>query len=132
MGVVIPLPTRAEPAKEPPPKGMVWIPGGVFRMGSDRHYPEEAPVRATEVAGFWMDARPVTNRAFARFVEETGWVTWAERPPEPADYPGALPGMLYAGSLVFFPTPQPVLLDDLHAWWRFTRGACWKAPHGEG
>ena len=60
--------------------GMVWIPGGAFRMGSDVHYPEEAPVRRVEVEGFWIDARPVSNRDFAAFVEATGWVTTAEKP----------------------------------------------------
>jgi formylglycine-generating enzyme required for sulfatase activity len=120
--------------KAPPPasKGMIWIPGAEFRMGSDRHYPEEAPVRTVSVEGFWIDAHPVTNRQFARFVRETGWVTFAELPPQPADYPGALPEMLFAGSLVFFPTDGPVPLDDIAAWWRFTPGACWKAPLGEG
>ena len=70
---------------------MVWIPGGEFRMGSDRHYPEEAPVHRVAVDGFWMDRHPVTNAEFARFVAATGHVTFAEMPPDPADYPGAMP-----------------------------------------
>ena len=68
---------------------MVWIPGGTFRMGSDRHYPEEAPVHQVSVDGFWMDRTPVTNREFRRFVAETGYVTFAEKAPDPKDYPGA-------------------------------------------
>jgi len=68
---------------------MVWIPGGEFAMGSDHHYPEEAPVHRASVDGFWMDRCAVTNRDFARFVEETGHVTVAERPPDAADYPDA-------------------------------------------
>ncbi len=80
---------------------MLWIPGGTFPMGSDKHYPEERPVHRVTVDGFWMDRTPVTNERFARFVEETGHVTFAEIPPNPDDYPGALPEMLYAGSLVF-------------------------------
>ena len=75
-------------------RDMVWIEGGTFRMGSDRHYPEEAPVHRVTVDGFWIDRTPVTNRQFREFVEATGHVTFAEIPPDPKDYPGALPHML--------------------------------------
>ena len=81
--------------------GMLYVPGGTFRMGSDRHYPEEAPVHRVTVDGFWMDRTPVTNRQFRQFVEATGHVTLAETAPDPKDYPGALPHMLKAGSLAF-------------------------------
>ena len=80
---------------------MVWIPGGTFRMGSNDHYPEEAPVHRVSVDGFWIDRTPVTNRQFKQFVKATGHKTFAEIPPDPKDYPGALPHMLYAGSLMF-------------------------------
>src|SRR4051812_39503651 len=80
---------------------MILIPGGTFRMGSDYHYPEEAPTHRVTVAGFWIDRTPVTNRQFRKFVNDTGYVTFAEIPPDPKDYPGALPHMLKAGSLVF-------------------------------
>ena len=83
--------------------GMLLIPGGTFCMGSDDHYPEEAPVHRVTVDGFWIDRTPVTNRQFKAFVKATGHVTFAEIPPDPKDYPGALPDMLYAGSLVFSP-----------------------------
>src|SRR3954451_12184907 len=83
------------------PQGMVFIPGGTFRMGSDTHYPEEKPVHRVTVDGFWIDRNPVTNERFQRFVQATGHTTFAEIPPRPEDYPGALPEMLYAGSLVF-------------------------------
>jgi formylglycine-generating enzyme required for sulfatase activity len=109
---------------------MVWIAGGTFRMGSDRHYPEEAPVHRVTVDGFWMDATPVTNREFRRFVEATGHVTVAERKPDPKDYPGALPHMLKAGSLVFNPPDYPVSLRDWSQWWSFTFGATWRRPYG--
>ena len=46
----------------------VWIPGGEFAMGSQRHYPDEGPVRHVTVEGFWMDATTVTNADFAAFV----------------------------------------------------------------
>ena len=82
---------------------MRLVPGGTFRMGSDRHYPEEAPVHRVTVDGFWMDSTPVTNRRFREFVDATGYVTFAEIAPDPKDYPGALPHMLKAGSLVFAP-----------------------------
>ena len=80
---------------------MVPIPGGTFVIGSDHHYPEEAPAHRVTVDGFWMDRYVVTNREFARFVEATGHVTFAEQPPRGGDYPGALPEMLVPGSLVF-------------------------------
>jgi formylglycine-generating enzyme len=47
---------------------MIWVPGGTFRMGSDKHYPEEAPAHRVTVDGFWMDRYPVTNRQFRAFV----------------------------------------------------------------
>ena len=60
---------------------------------------------ASRSTAFWIDRTPVTNRQFKQFVKATGHVTFAEIPPDPKDYPGALPHMLYAGSLVFTP-PQ--------------------------
>jgi formylglycine-generating enzyme required for sulfatase activity len=63
---------------ERPFPGMVWIPGGTFLMGSDKHYPEERPSHRVTVDGFWIDREPVTNERFARFVEATGHVTFAE------------------------------------------------------
>ena len=111
---------------------MVWIAGGTFRMGSDRHYPEEAPVHRVSVDSFWMDATPVTNREFRAFVAATGHVTVAETVPDPKDYPGALPHMLRAGSLVFSPPDHPIHLNDWSRWWTFTFGATWRTPYGPG
>ena len=62
---------------------MVRIPGGTFRMGSNDHYPEEAPAHRVTVHGFWIDRTPVTNRQFKAFVRATGHVTTAEIPPDP-------------------------------------------------
>jgi sulfatase modifying factor 1 len=112
--------------------GMIWIPGGTFRMGSDRHYPEEAPVHRVTVDGFWMDRAPVTNREFQAFVEATRYVTFAEIAPDPKDYPGALPHMLKAGSLVFSPPDHPVDLDNFANWGAFKFGANWRRPYGKG
>ena len=110
--------------------GMIWIPGGAFRMGSDRHYPEEAPVHEVRVDGFWIDRTPVTNRQFRDFVRATGHRTTAEQVPDPKDYPGALPHMLYAGSLLFTPPPRAVNLQDWSQWWAFARGVDWRHPRG--
>ena len=109
---------------------MVWIPGGSFVMGSDRHYPEEAPAHRVHVSGFWIDRTPVTNREFRRFVEATGYVTFAEIAPDAKDYPGALPRMLQPGSLVFAPPGRPVDLRDFAQWWQFKFGANWRRPQG--
>jgi formylglycine-generating enzyme len=113
-----------------PHADMVRIPGGTFRMGSDQHYPEEAPVHRVAIGPFWMDRTPVTNRQFRVFAEATGHVTVAELPPDPKDYPGALPHMLYAGSLVFSPPRHPVDLRNWSEWWTFLEGANWRHPYG--
>lgn len=113
-------------------EGMVWIPGGTFAMGSDEHYPEEAPVHDVTVDGFWIDPVTVTNRDFARFVKETGHVTVAERAPDPADYPGADPAKLVASSVVFVAPEYPVDLGDPHSWWTWVPGANWRRPQGPG
>ena len=110
--------------------GMIHIPGGTFRMGSDKHYPEEAPVHRVTVAGFWIDRTPVTNRDFRKFVNAAGYVTFAEIRPDPKDYPGALPHMLKAGSLVFTPPKHAVDLHDWSQWWNFKFGADWRRPYG--
>jgi formylglycine-generating enzyme required for sulfatase activity len=109
---------------------MVWIPGGTYRMGSNDHYPEEAPVHRVTVDGFWVDRTPVTNRQFKTFVKATDHKTYAEIPPDPKDYPGALPDMLYAGSLVFKPLPRVADLNDWSQWWTFMKGADWRHPGG--
>jgi formylglycine-generating enzyme len=109
---------------------MVQIPAGSFRMGSADFYPEEAPVREVEVGGFAIDRGPVTVAQFTRFIEETGYVTVAERPPDAADYPDADPSLLREGSVVFHPTPGPVALNDPSRWWAYVPGANWRHPWG--
>jgi sulfatase modifying factor 1 len=109
--------------------GMKWVPGGTFTMGSERFYPEEAPRRQVHVDGFWMDAGPVTNAAFAEFVAATGHVTFAELAPDPRDYPGMLPELAAAGSLVFEPSKGPVDTRVV-SWWDYRIGAHWRTPLG--
>ena len=116
-----PAPTDASP--------MVFVSDGTFTMGSNDHYPEERPAHSVTVDGFWMDRHPVTNAQFAAFVEATAHVTAAEVPPDAADYPGALPEMLYAGSLVFVQPSGPVDLN-VGNWWAFVGGADWRHPTG--
>lgn len=101
------------------PGAMVTIPGGRYRLGSDEHYPEERPRRDVDVAAFRLDAAPVTNEEFARFVAATGHVTAAEK-ADPA------------GSAVFAMTTGPVDLHDPSNWWRFAAGANWRCPEGPG
>ena len=99
-------------------------------MGSDRHYPEEAPVHEVAVNGFWMDQHPVTNARFAAFVKATDYTTVAETRPDLADYPGASPDMLYAGSLVFTRPAGPCDISAWDKWWTFLAGANWRRPYG--
>jgi formylglycine-generating enzyme required for sulfatase activity len=134
MGAPLSRDVGAVDAGPPPssaaPADMVWLPGGMFRMGSDQHYPEERPVHWAVVDPFWIDRCPVTNEEFRRFVEATGYVTFAERPPNPDDYPGALPEMLYAGSMVFTKPTGPVDRTRIGNWWSYMRGADWRHPQG--
>ncbi len=132
MSVSDRTPARPPQGATPVTDSMVWIPGATFVMGSDRHYPEEAPVCKVTVDGFWIDPGPLTNREFGRFVRKTGHVTVAERPPEAADYPGAKPEMLVPFSAVFVPPRHRVSLADPHNWWKPVSGADWRHPQGPG
>ncbi len=111
---------------------MIRIPGGTFSMGSDRFYPEEAPVRNVDVESFSIDAHTVTNEEFSKFVRKTGYVTVAERALDPADFPGAPIENLVPGALVFHMTAGPVDLRDYSQWWSWVPGASWKHPEGPG
>jgi len=113
-----------------PTDDMIWIPGGEFLMGSDHHYPEEAPAHKVTVGGFFMDRTAVTNAEFRRFVEATGHVTLSERPADPKDYPGAKPELLAPSSVVFQKTRGPVDLRNPYNWWTYVKGASWRHPRG--
>ena len=130
-----PAPPSRQPSTMPTagaPPGMVWITGGDFWMGSEDFYPGERPTRRVSVGGVWMAANPVTATEFRRFVRATKYVTVAERPLDPADYPGAAKELLVPGSAVFHPTAGPVDLSDNRSWWVYVPGACWKRPAGPG
>lgn len=109
---------------------MVLLDGGIFSMGSDNFYPEEQPVRRVRVGAYWIDRAPVTNREFSRFVEATGYLTVAEVPPDPKQYPGLHPDFAQAGSLVFEPPAEAGDLADWRQWWRYVSGADWRHPQG--
>jgi formylglycine-generating enzyme required for sulfatase activity len=111
---------------------LVPIPGGTFRMGSDVHDPEEAPARPVDVDAFLIDRVAVTNGDYAGFVADTGYVTVAERPLDPRQFPGAPAENLVPGSLVFTRTTGPVDLRRMERWWTWTPGACWRRPEGRG
>jgi formylglycine-generating enzyme len=109
--------------------GMVWISGGRFWMGTD-HLPDAQPVHQVEVKGFWIDRTDVTNDEFKRFVQATGYVTIAERPLNPKEFPNLAPEDLAPGSVVFTPPAGPVSMENPLAWWKFVRGANWRHPNG--
>ena len=111
---------------------MVWVPGGTFLMGSNAFYPEEHPVHRVTLDGFWIDEHTVTNAEFRRFVKATGHMTVAERPPDPADYPGARPEMLVPSSVVFQQPPHRVDLRNHYNWWAYVPEANWRHPEGPG
>jgi sulfatase modifying factor 1 len=110
--------------------GMTWIAGGSFLMGSDHHYPEEAPAHRVSLDSFWIDRHLVTNAEFSRFVAETAYVTLAEKAPRAKDYPGAIAEMLKPGSVVFRKPPGPASLSDHLRWWSYVPGTDWRHPLG--
>jgi formylglycine-generating enzyme len=125
---------RQKPSRpgKPPLEGMVWIPAGTFTMGSNNHYAEERPAHPVTVDGFWMDQHTVTNAQFSRFVEETNYVTSAERAPVAEDYPDAKLEMLVPASVVFRRPGRPVDLNNHFNWWTYVAGASWRHPLGPG
>jgi sulfatase modifying factor 1 len=127
---LIPQPRSDRLDETTTPDGMVWIPPGTFRMGSDMFYPEERPVHDARVDGFWIDRHTVTNADYEAFVAATGYVTLAERAPDPDDFPGAPAENLVAGSMVFQKAAGPVDLRDYANWWTWLPGASWRHPLG--
>jgi formylglycine-generating enzyme required for sulfatase activity len=124
------LTVGSDPDREP--DTAVQVLAGDYLLGSDRHYAEEAPVRRVRVEAFSIDPFAVTNREYADFVAATRHVTVAERPLDPADFPGAPEENLQPGSMVFTGTAGPVDLRHLSQWWTWTPGASWRRPFGPG
>jgi formylglycine-generating enzyme required for sulfatase activity len=108
---------------------MVWIAGGTFWMGSDA-FADALPLHQVRVDGFWMDRTVVTNAQFARFVAATGYATVAERPLDPAAFPGTPTDKLVPGGIVFQAPLKPVPLDDSNGWLRSMPHASWQHPQG--
>lgn len=117
------------------PEEAVWIDGGAFVMGSDNSYREEGRARQVAVDGFWIDTTEVTTRQFDQFVEETGYVTVAEKPLDPADAPDVdlvanphLADMFEPGGAVFISDPRSIAGNG--NWWAWVPGASWRYPEG--
>lgn len=127
------------------PRGMVWIPGGVFRQGAVNGdalaMPHEKPAHEAVLDGFFMDVHEVTNAQFAQFVKETGYITLAEREVDweemkkqlPVNTPKPDDALLQPGSLVFKKKVTSISnLNDYSQWWDWTTGANWRHPNGPG
>ena len=110
-------------------KDMVLIQGGSFLMGSDE-FTDSRPLHQVSVESFYMDDHEVTNAEFAKFVAATKYKTYAERPLNPADYPGVPADKLVPGSAVFTPTAGPVSLENPLVWWNYVASADWAHPEG--
>jgi formylglycine-generating enzyme len=129
-----------KPAFRLAPKGMVWIPGSEFSMGSEDArrmicggpdaMSDARPIHRVHVDGFWMDETEVSNEQFEKFVKATGYITIAEQTPKAEEFPNVPPESLVPGSLVFTPTSEPVPLHDYRQWWRYQQGANWRHPQG--
>ncbi len=123
-------------------RGMAWIPGGTFMMGSDSSFAKanEKPIHRVQVKGFWMDQTDVTNAQFRTFVKATGYITTAEKKPDwetlkvqlPVGTPKPPDEKLVPGAMVFVGTQTKVPLDDVSLWWRFIPNANWRHPKGPG
>lgn len=122
------------------PKGMVWIPGGEFSMGSNVAdeslcsikgvTKDAAPIHRVYVDGYFMDETEVTNEEYAKFVKATGYKTVAEHKPTKEEFPTAAEEDLITGSVVFTPTASAVNLNDFLQWWAYIGGTDWKHPEG--
>jgi len=114
---------------ELPDRSEIRIPAGTFLMGSARYH-DEGPVHSVMVAAFWMDRFDVTNAQFAKFVAATGYVTDAERRPDPKDYPEIPAERLEAGGAVFVAPADGRAPEDDVRWWQFVSHANWRHPYG--
>jgi formylglycine-generating enzyme required for sulfatase activity len=124
--------TTLDDARDTGTNGMAWIPGGVFWMGSMKGNPDERPEHKVAIDGFWIDKTEVSNEQFEEFVHATGYLTVAERKPDPRDFPGATAEQLVPGSVVFNPPGVAVSLENHYLWWKWMPGANWRHPEGPG
>jgi formylglycine-generating enzyme required for sulfatase activity len=127
---VLPVSPPARAAESSWTNDMVWISGDTFWMGSEEGQPDEKPVHEVTVDGFWIDRTELTNEQFEKFVKTTGYITVAERKPDPSDFPDAPPDKLVPGSIVFTPPNYAVPLDNHFIWWKYVAGANWRHPDG--
>ena len=121
-------------------EGMVLIPAGILNMGgdSDQASSNEFPKHKVAIESFLMDATEVTNQDFLSFVEETGYITVAERAIDwdelklqlPPGTPKPPDSVLLPGALVFTPNNQISSYNDVGQWWRWQIGANWRHPAG--
>ena len=109
----------------------IQLEGGDYILGAKPENPEEGPPRRVVVKPFTIDKTEVTNLQFAEFVDATGYVTLAERAPDPALYPGVPPELLKPSSLVFVGAAG-LGSGDPAGWWRVVDGASWRHPEGPG
>lgn len=127
------------------PNGMVWIPGGEFYQGAVDHdtiaMRHEKPRHKVLLDGFFMDKHPVTNAEFKKFIDDTGYITVAERKVDweelkkqvPPGTPKPHDSVLQPGSIVFKESVKSIAnLHDISQWWDWKIGANWKQPNGPG
>lgn len=106
----------------------VLIEAGEFVMGDDVTYREEGPAHKVRVDSFWLDSHEVTNAQFSRFIEETGYVTVAERDPDPEDWPADVPAEFLQAGSTLFTAPAPG--QPMSSWWTWSPGTNWRHPEG--
>lgn len=122
------------PKKQDIVSNMILIPGGEFMMGStdSLSYPDEYPQHKVSISSFLMDKHEVTNKQFSDFVNNTGYVTTAEKLYKYFDHQLG-DSISRKGSLVFDGSDLSYEqgLEDL-SWWKWCDDASWRQPFGPG
>jgi len=132
ISLIFPFSTQAQASSTDKscPRGMVFIPGGTFTMGSDTHYPSEHSAADVTVDSFCIDRHEVTNAEFRQFVKATGYQTIAERPLSKEQFPNLADNQRQPGSLVFQPPSEGIQQVACLSWWHWTVGANRQHPYG--
>lgn len=73
------IPSKKKERKSLTPPGMAYIPAGNFFVGCVDCGDDALPQHETFSQGFYLDRNLVTNAQFRYFVEETGYLTEAEK-----------------------------------------------------